>query len=444
MKIYQVGGAVRDKILGKTPHDRDYVVVGATPDEMLKLGFEEVGKGFPVFLHPLTREEYALARKEVKTGDKHTDFKFIFDKSVTLKEDLERRDFTCNAIAYDEEKGEFIDFSGGKDDIKNKILRHVNAEHFVEDPLRVLRLCRLSAQLDFEVDPATIDLCRTMVKQGMLKFLTAERVNGELRKAMQTPSFCRFIGVAREVGALEVVLPEINALWEIPERLEFHPEGNVGGHVLQALALAKNSSELVKFGILLHNVGKLLTPAEMLPSHKGHELRCQELVYRICHRLRMPNKFRDFAVMAAEQHMKFRHIPEMSPESLYDLAEKMTIGHVCYVNEYIKVCQADFKSTVSPNKEQEKADFVASVKKLKLACDVIETVRADEVPHFEELRKDKTFKKHLREFKIGVLHQRLKDSYAVQHFEKLREDEAFKEGLRFEERLREFKKGRDF
>ena len=241
MKIYQVGGAVRDRLLGRIPNDSDYVVVGLTPDEMLRQGFTEVGKGFPVFLHPLTREEYALARKEIKTGDKHTDFEFIFDESVTLREDLERRDFTCNAIAYDEETGEYIDYFGGQDDIKNKILRHVNAEHFVEDPLRVLRLCRFSAQLDFDAAPATVELCRSMVQKGMLEHLTAERVWIELLKAMKTPAFYRFIELAREVGALKIILPEIEALWKVPERTDFHPEGNTGAHVLHTLKLAENS-----------------------------------------------------------------------------------------------------------------------------------------------------------------------------------------------------------
>ncbi len=407
MKIYQVGGAVRDRLLGRIPNDSDYVVVGSTPDEMIKQGFTEVGKGFPVFLHPLTREEYALARKEIKTGDKHTDFEFIFDESVTLREDLERRDFTCNAIAYDEEAGEYIDYFGGQDDIKNKILRHVNAEHFVEDPLRVLRLCRFSAQLDFDAAPATVELCRSMVQKGMLEHLTAERVWIELLKAMKTPAFYRFIELAREIGALKIILPEIDALWEVPERMEFHPEGNTGAHVLHALKLAEKSPVLVKFGLLVHDVGKLLTPEEELPSHKKHESQSRQLVYKICNRLKTPNRFRDFATMAAEQHMKFHYIPVMRVGSLYDLADKMTIGHTCYVNEYIDVCRADFESTISTDKQR--SEFAPSAEKLKLACRVIETVKAEDVPGFNKLPKDETFKERLREYKISVLQAEIKE-----------------------------------
>ena len=406
MKIYQVGGAVRDRLLAKEPNDCDYVVIGATPEEMLRLGFTEVGKGFPVFLHPVTKEEYALARKEIKIGDKHTDFEFIFDKSVTLKEDLERRDFTCNAIAYDEETGEYIDYFGGKEDIKNKILRHVNAEHFVEDPLRVLRLCRFAAQLDFDAAPETIELCREMVGCGMLAHLTPERVWIELLKAMKTSAFYRFVELAHEIGALRVILPEIDALWHVPERPEFHPEGCAGMHVLHALKTAEKNSALVMFGILLHDVGKLLTPEEELPSHKGHENRSRQLIYKICNRLKVPNRFRDFAAMAAEQHMKFRYIPQMRVGSLYDLAEKMTIGHVCYVNEYIEVCRADFESTVST--DQQKNEFKSSAEKLKLAYRVIETIKATDVPKFESLPKDETFKERLRAYKIKILQENLK------------------------------------
>lgn len=407
MKIYQVGGAVRDKLLGKAPNDCDYVVVGATPEEMLKQGFTEVGKGFPVFLHPVTKEEYALARKEIKTGDKHTDFAFVFDKGITLKEDLERRDFTCNAIAYDFENGEYIDYFGGREDIRNKILRHVNAEHFVEDPLRVLRLCRFAAQLDFEAAPETIELCRQMVGRGMLEHLTAERVWGEFLKAMKTRAFYKFVALARQIGVLKVVLPEIDALWSVPERTEYHPEGNTGEHVLNALKASAKDSALVMFALLLHDVGKLLTPKEELPSHKGHESNSRPLIYKICNRLRTPNRFRDFAVMAAEQHMRFHHIPEMRPGSLHDLAEKMTIGHICYVDEYTEVCLADFASTSSSDKKQESEKMLLAAEKLRLACRVIAEIKALDIPNFASLPKDERFKERLREYRIRILQENL-------------------------------------
>ena len=176
MQIYMVGGAVRDMVLGLEPHDKDYVVVGADAAEMTALGFEQVGKNFPVFLHPESKEEYALARKEIKTGDKHTDFKFVFDKSVTLQEDLERRDFTCNALVYDMQNHEIKDFVGGLKDIERKTLRHVNDAHFAEDPLRVLRMCRFAAKLNFGIAPETINLARQMVGNKMLHHLCGERI----------------------------------------------------------------------------------------------------------------------------------------------------------------------------------------------------------------------------------------------------------------------------
>ena len=409
MKVYQVGGAVRDRLLNKEPNDCDYVVVGATREKMQQLGFQEVGSGFPVFLHPQTKEEYALARREIKTGDKHTDFKFIFDEHVTLKEDLERRDFTCNAIAYDAKNGKYIDYFGGQNDIKKKLLRHINAEHFTEDPLRVLRLCRFAAQLDFNVFPETLELCRTMVARGMLKHLTAERVWGELFKALKTPAFYKFIAMARQIGALKVILPEIDALWSVPEYKKYHPEGNTGEHTLQALKQASRSPALVKFGLLLHDVGKLLTPKEELPSHKGHADHSRPLIYKICRRLKVPNRFRDFAAMAAEQHMKFHCISEMRAASLYDLAEKMTLGHVCYVEEYITLCQADMASTTMPADDFNEAEVLLGAEKLELACRVIDMVKAGDIPEFAALPKDERFKQRLREYKIGILRVKLKN-----------------------------------
>ena len=284
MKIYQVGGAVRDKILGKNPNDFDYVVVGSNINQMKKLGFLQVGKGFPVFLHPVTKQEYALARKEFKTGNKHTDFEFIFHSDITLREDLERRDFTCNAIAYDEENDKYIDYFGGIDDIKNKIIRHINADHFIEDPLRVLRMCRFAAQLNFEVDKHTLQLCSDMVSQGMLSFLSAERIWQEFEKAFATGRFYRFIELMHQIGALKEIMPEIDKLFSVAEYTKYHPEGNTGGHTLNSLKFVGDESSFVQFGVLMHDIGKGLTPVEELPSHKGHEIRGLDLIKNICKR----------------------------------------------------------------------------------------------------------------------------------------------------------------
>lgn len=405
MKIYQVGGAVRDKLLQKKPNDCDYVVIGATVAEMQQQGYIQVGKGFPVFLHPATKEEYALARKEIKTGDKHTDFQFVFTPDITLKEDLERRDFTCNAIAYDEESGEYYDYFNGREDIKNKVLRMVNEQHFSEDPLRVLRLCRFAAQLDFKVDSHTLEVCKKMVSTGMLNYLPWERVWAEVLKAMRSSAFYKFIELARQIGALKFILPEVDILWQVPEKVKYHPEGNTGGHVLSALQAAKNESALVKFGILLHDVGKALTPKEELPSHKNHEMRGAEPVYQACNRLKAPNRFRLFANMARAQHMKFHRIPEMRVGSLYNLACAMIIGHTNYVNEYIAVCRADLMS--STHTEADLITFEQSAQKLRNACEIILSAKAADMPHFTELPRDESFKERLRDYKIRLLRDKL-------------------------------------
>lgn len=401
MKIYQVGGAVRDRLLQQQPNDVDYVVIGATVDEMKRQGFVQVGKDFPVFLHPATKEEYALARKEVKTGDKHTDFKFVFTPDISLREDLERRDFTCNAIAYDEENDTYYDYFNGISDIKNKVLRLVSEEHFPEDALRVLRMCRFAAQLNFTVDDKTLEVCKNMVASGLLNYLSWERVWAEVLKAMHCPDFYKFVELARQTGALKFILPEVDVLWTVPEKLKYHPEGNTGGHVLTALQAAKNESALVKFGVLLHDVGKGLTPKEELPSHKQHDLRGSELVYQACNRLKAPNRFRAFANMVCLQHMKFYRISETDAAGLYDLASAMFIGHANYVNEYIAVCYADLMSCTH-NEDSEKT-FERSAQKLRAACDIIAKIKAEDMPNFANLPKDENFKEQLRKYKIKLL-----------------------------------------
>ena len=240
MRIYQVGGSIRDKLLNKTSQDRDFVVVGATEEEMLYEGYKKVGKSFPVFLHPKTQEEYALARKEIKTGPTHKDFKFEFTPDITLEEDSIRRDFTCNAIYQDVQTGEIIDYHNGIKDIENRVLRHVS-EHFSEDPLRVLRMCRFAAQLGFDVAPETMKLCQDMVKNGDMKHLSKERIWQEFEKALSYPTCYKFVEKARECGALKELLPELEYLWEVPERKDYHPEGNSGEHTMLALKKAQSS-----------------------------------------------------------------------------------------------------------------------------------------------------------------------------------------------------------
>lgn len=409
MKIYQVGGAVRDKILGKIPNDFDYVVVGSNIKEMEQLGFKQVGKDFPVFLHPDTKQEYALARKEIKIGNKHTDFKFVFTPDISLQEDLERRDFTCNAIAYDEETEEYIDYFGGLNDIKNKIIRHINAKHFVEDPLRVLRMCRFAAQLEFDVDNTTLKLCSDMVNKEMLKFLSVERIWQEFEKAFATGRFYRFIDLMRQIGALQKIMPEIDKLFYVEEYTKYHPEGNTGGHTLNALKFIKEESSLIQFAVLVHDIGKGLTPVKEWPSHKGHEIRGLHLIKDIARRLKIPNKVRDFAVLSSKLHMKYYYIPDMRVGSLYDLVSELTVSHINYVEEYIKVCRADFESTNMENKNFERERFETAANLLRKASGIISQIRATDMPNFENIPNDENFANRFREYKISVLKGKLSD-----------------------------------
>ena len=252
MKIYLVGGAVRDRIMGIIPNDNDYVVVGATIEDMLSNGFRPIGKNFPVFIRKGSKEEYALARKEIKQGPKHTDFGFIFDESITLEEDLVRRDFTCNALAYDFEENRVIDYHRGIEDIHNRILRHVSP-HFIEDPLRVIRLCRFAAQLDFSVAEETMILARDMVLQNHLDYISPERIWAELKKALRYPSFYRFVEVAHECFALKKILAAVETLWSVKNNSQ---ETTLAEHMIECLKNVGQDNEIVKFATLLHNIGE--------------------------------------------------------------------------------------------------------------------------------------------------------------------------------------------
>lgn len=409
MKIYKVGGAVRDQIIGKKPQDNDYVVVGASVEEMKKLGFKAVGKSFPVFLHPKTKEEYALARKEVKTGEKHTDFEFVFTEDVTLKEDLQRRDLTCNAIAFDEETKEYIDYFGGREDIRNKVLRHINAEHFVEDPLRVLRVCRFGAQLDFEVAPQTMNLLKKMVKDGAMKHLTAERVFEEIVKALKGERSSRFFVLMHDIGALKEVMPEADVLFEVPEKEKYHPEKTTFGHVMSALDVSKNAQPLVKFAVLTHDFGKALTPKEILPSHHGHETRAEKPIQSLCRRLKVPNIWRIFALKCARFHMHYFKIFEMRSGKIYELIESMNIGHRSFLEEYIEVCRADFESSACENRDLERENFECKAQMLRFARQTLEKIKAQDMPKFENMAKDEDFGRRLKEYKINFLDKKIKE-----------------------------------
>lgn len=351
MKVYVCGGYIRDTLIQKyhpelnvQPHDIDYVVVGSSVEEMLSLGYKQVGNDFPVFLNE-NGDEYALARTERKTGNKHTDFEFVFNESITLEEDVLRRDFTCNALAEDEE-GNIIDYVGGIKDINDKVLRVVREETFVEDSLRVLRAARFVAQLDFTIEPTTLELCRNMVKEGMLDHLTPERVFKEIEKALNTNKFHRFIETLDEIGALKVILPEIYNLKFVEEIESHHPEKTTYNHVILALKKAdkvSTTSPLEKFATLLHDVGKLETPSDILPHHYGHEERGLNIIDSICKRLKVPSKYTYFAKMCCKYHMSIRRLYEMKPGHIFDIINDITNGFkdVEYPDSLFKVAEID-------------------------------------------------------------------------------------------------------
>ena len=399
MKIYEVGGCVRDKLLGKEANDFDHVITGATPDEMLRLGFKQVGKNFPVFLKD--GQEYALARQEIKTGDKHSDFKFIFTPDITLQQDLERRDFTCNALAYDKENDKIIDYHNGIADIKNKILRHVNSAHFPEDPLRVLRMCRFSAQLDFTIAPETLNLAKSMVSQGMLAHLSAERIWQEIYKALETPHFDKFILSMRECGALKDILPELDEMFSTPENLKTHPEGNVGAHAILAVQYVANCSPIVKFSALMHDVGKILTPKEQLPNHAGHTKTGPDIINKICLRLKVPNNIKEFAKTSCRYHGHFYHILELSPEDLYQTLFALQKFNI---DDLICFFRSDYFGrdlTYPKDKQQEKEEFFKKMMK------IFKNIKASDMPDFDNINKDADFKEKLREFKTNILKKHL-------------------------------------
>lgn len=322
MKIYLVGGAVRDGLLKLPVKDKDWVVVGATPHEMLDAGYQQVGKDFPVFLHPESREEYALARTERKSGQGYTGFTCYAAPDVTLEQDLLRRDLTINAIAQDEH-GEFIDPYNGRADIEKRLLRHVSPA-FNEDPLRVLRVARFAARyahLNFQIAPETQALMSAMAANGELEHLTPERVWKETENALTSRNPQVYFDVLRKCGALKVLFPEIDALFGVPAPEKWHPEIDTGIHVLMTLAIAAQLSPDidVRFATLCHDLGKGLTPKEFWPRHHGHGPAGVKLVERLCQRMRVPNEIRDLAKLVAEYHDLIHTISILQPKTIVKL-----------------------------------------------------------------------------------------------------------------------------
>src|SRR5579859_2380925 len=326
MKTYLVGGAVRDRILGLPVRERDWVVVGATPDELKALGYTPVGKDFPVFLHPETKEEYALARTERKTGKGYQGFEFMAAPDVTLEEDLKRRDLTINAIAEDR-NGNLVDPYGGSTDLKAKLLRHVSPA-FSEDPVRVLRAARFAARfapLGFKLAPETVELMRGMVQDGEVDALVSERVWQETLRALNCERPSVFFEVLRESGALARVFPELERLWGVPQPAKWHPEIDTGVHVMMVLDQAARLSEepTVRYAALTHDLGKGTTPKDILPHHYGHEERSVKLVESLCGRLKTPREFKELAVIVAKQHGLVHKAEEIRSDTLLKLLEQV-------------------------------------------------------------------------------------------------------------------------
>ena len=323
MKTYLVGGAVRDALLDLPVKDRDWVVVGSSPQAMLDAGFQPVGRDFPVFLHPKTHDEYALARTERKTAKGYHGFAFHADEDVTLEQDLSRRDLTMNAIAQDEH-GAYTDPYYGQRDIAQKILRHVTLA-FREDPVRILRVARFAARFaDFSIAPETMILMRGMVANGEADSLVAERVWQEIAKGLMEDKPSRMFEVLRETGALKILLPELNALWGVPQRAEYHPEIDTGVHVMMVLDMAArlNAPLVVRFACLMHDLGKGTTPKDELPRHIAHEIRSVKLLQKICDRWRIPSDCRETAEVVAREHGNIHRSGELNATAVLRLLER--------------------------------------------------------------------------------------------------------------------------
>ena len=347
MQIYMVGGAVRDKLLGRPVNDHDWVVVGATPEQMLALGYLPVGRDFPVFLHPDTREEYALARTERKSGRGYRGFVVQSSPDVTLEEDLARRDLTINAIAVGADPSSatgHFDPYGGERDLQDRVLRHVT-DSFREDPVRILRVARFAARFtDFTVAPETMQLMREMVAHGEADHLVAERVWQELARGLMEERPSRMFDVLRECGALKVVLPEVDRLWGVPQRPEYHPEVDTGVHLMMVLDMAARlaTTLTVRFACLVHDLGKGTTPADMLPRHIGHEQRSAKLLKGLCERLRVPTECRETADVVAREHGNIHRSGELGAAALVRLIERCDgIRKPARFDDILLACECD-------------------------------------------------------------------------------------------------------
>jgi tRNA nucleotidyltransferase (CCA-adding enzyme) len=379
MNIYLVGGAVRDQLLGRPVTERDYVVVGSSPEQMVELGYKPVGSDFPVFLHPETHEEYALARTERKSGKGYAGFTFHTSPDLTLEEDLIRRDLTINAMALGDD-GSIVDPYQGQADLAARVLRHVSPA-FAEDPLRVLRVARFAARyanLGFTVAPETIALMRELVDNGEVAQLTPERVWKETERALGEDRAEVYIEVLRACGALAVLLPEVEALFGVPQRPQHHPEIDTGVHTLMALqrACEYGYSVNVRFATLLHDLGKALTPSDELPRHVQHEERGLIPVREVCQRLKVPNQYRELAEIVCREHLMCHRVLDLRPGTVWRLLQRIDVLRKPErVEEYIQACLCDARGRLGmEQRDYPQADY------LRAAVESVRKIRAADLP----------------------------------------------------------------
>ncbi len=403
MQVYCVGGAVRDELLGLRVQDRDFVVVGSTPAEMESAGYKPVGKDFPVFLHPNTRDEYALARTERKTAKGYKGFQVHADPDVTLEQDLARRDLTINAIAKDE-SGNLIDPYSGIQDLKDKVLRHVSPA-FAEDPVRILRAARFAARfVDFEVAPLTMDLMREIVEKGEVDALVPERVWQEISKGLMEEKPSRMFEVLRACGALKKIMPELDALWGVPQPANHHPEVDTGVHVMMVIDYAadKQYQLPVRFAALMHDLGKGTTPIDILPRHIGHEQRSVDLLHVLSKRLRVPNDCKELAHIVAKFHGKVHQVKEMRSETLLKfLVDTDAIRQPERFHDFLLACECDIRGRTGYETQAfEEAGLLMSLLKAASEVDAGAVAKLHDAPE--------KIKQAVYEARLNALEQALK------------------------------------
>ncbi|MBU2876540.1 multifunctional CCA addition/repair protein [Aliiglaciecola lipolytica] len=404
MNCFLVGGAVRDKLLDRKVSDRDWVVVGETVDSMLAAGYEQVGSDFPVFLHPKTKEEYALARTERKSGKGYTGFEVNSESSVTLEEDLKRRDLTINAMALDKNQ-QLIDPFNGQNDLHNRLLRHVSPA-FVEDPLRVLRVARFAAryhQYGFEIAPETASLMKQMVDQGELDHLVPERVWKETSRALLEKDPDIFFEVLRACGALKVWFPELDVLWGIPNPVQWHPEVDTGIHTMMVIQQAAKLSDnlAIRYAALVHDLGKGLTDPAQWPSHREHEELGVAPIRALSERLKVPNECKELAIMTSEYHTHIHRALELRPATILKVLNHCDAWRKPErFNNLLTTCIADAKGrTGLENRDYPQAEFIWNAYQAAMKVEVKSIIEAGATGKNIKLRLDEKRINAIREFK---------------------------------------------